>query len=85
MSTAPLLFRLAELGYPTRFYLPKGDFTESRLYFIRRLEENSSATSCQKLFRLFYQGYLTVKDYLDGVFRPLDTKAEGTAHYIIAA
>lgn len=64
MPTSPLLYALAEFGRACRFYLPVGTFEESLGYFMRRMKENASATSCQRLFIEFKSGIMDATAYL---------------------
>jgi hypothetical protein len=52
MPAVPVLLALSAMGKTVRFYLPVGSFEESIGYFMRRMVENASSSSCQALFTL---------------------------------
>lgn len=71
MPSSPILYALQKMGVKVRFYLPVGTFWESIGYFLRRMEENASATSCLKWFKLYRQGWSPLPRYLNKIFEPV--------------
>ena len=74
MPSAPILYALKKMGVKVRFYLAVGSFWESIGYFLRRMKENASATSCLKWFKNYRQGWTTLSRYLNIVFEPVKPK-----------
>jgi hypothetical protein len=72
MPASPLLYALKEEGFITRFYVPTGRFEESIKYFMRRLEENASSSSCQKHYKDYQRGKISEDEYLKLVFSPVE-------------
>lgn len=70
MPTWPTLIALANQGYRARYYMPVGQFVDSIGYFMRRMEENASSSSCQRLFKQFRNGELTEDQYIKAAFKP---------------
>ena len=75
MPAGPMLLALAQMGNKIRFYLPVGSFEESLGYFMRRMDENSSSTSCQKLFRQYQGGEFSLNEFLGRAFMPVPVEA----------
>jgi hypothetical protein len=70
MPTTPILDALAKMRRKTRVYFPVGTCFEAIGYFLRRMRENASSTSCQKLFRDYYAGRISREEYLSRAFAP---------------
>ncbi|MFA5887067.1 MAG: proline dehydrogenase family protein [Patescibacteria group bacterium] len=75
MPAAPMLFALGQQGRNVRFYLPVGSFEESIGYFMRRMVENASSSSCQNLFTQYYTGEIGPEEFLARAFSPAEAAA----------
>lgn len=72
MPTNPILFALVKLLRKVGLYFPIGTYVKSVGYFLRRMRENASSTSCQKSFREFYTGKISREEYLAKAFAPAE-------------